>query len=157
VRKIKCIVLHIYSGNWLWIAFGGPLSVTVLVVDDDISIRTMVRRLLGARGYFVIDAVDGLDALDQIARAPAPVDLLVTDVSMPRMGGLPLATQLRLTLPELCVLFISGYAGGVMPLIQAFAPPSVFLEKPFAVDTLLASVDRLLERGEQEIPAPSSN
>jgi two-component system cell cycle sensor histidine kinase/response regulator CckA len=116
----------------------------VLVVDDDGAIRTMVRRVLGMRGYVVIDAADGLDALDQIARLAGPVDLLVTDVSMPRMGGLPLAEQLRVQLPVLCVLFISGYSGGVLPVIQAFAPPSAFLAKPFTVEALLASVDRLL-------------
>lgn len=132
---------------------GGFLSIMVLLVDDDAAVRKMVRRVLGARDYAIVDAADGVEALDRLESLGGGqlVDLLVTDVLMPRMGGLPLATQMRIRQPTIRVLFISGYSGGVLPLIQAFAQPAILLEKPFTVEELLASVDRLLAAGDPRL------
>ena len=132
---------------------GGFLSIMVLLVDDDAAVRKMVRRVLGARDYAIVDAADGVEALDRLESLGGGqlVDLLVTDVLMPRMGGLPLATQMRIRQPTIRVLFISGYSGGVLPLVQAFAQPAILLEKPFTVEELLASVDRLLAAGDPRL------
>lgn len=104
---------------------------TVLLVDDDPSARGLFGRVLAARGYAVIEACDGRDALARWEAAHAAgrrVDLLVTDVVMPGVGGRALASQLRLRQPALPVLYLSGFADGV---VHADVAPTGFLAKPF--------------------------
>ena len=120
----------------------GPLTGTVLVVDDEPAVRRTTRRLLERAGFAVLDAVDGEDAL-RISRAhPGPIDLLVTDVVMPRMAGPELARHLVRERPGTPVLFVSGYSED-----NAFPGASAdghFLHKPFTADALTEAVTRLL-------------
>jgi diguanylate cyclase (GGDEF)-like protein/PAS domain S-box-containing protein len=122
---------------------------TILVVDDDPAIRRMVRRMLEPRGFVVFEAHDGADALRQLAAHRAPVDLVLTDVEMPELGGRSLAHAVRISHgAERCpppVLFMSGVPmDGLLPLDLAGVGAPV-LSKPFSTEQLLERVRVALE------------
>ncbi|MEO7274116.1 MAG: response regulator [Vicinamibacterales bacterium] len=122
---------------------GGAES--VLLVDDDESVRSLGRRTLERYGYTVITTGSGDEAFQLAATRGAPFDLLVTDVMMPGMNGPALAEALRREHPNLKVLFISGYAD------ETVSHPSGgdgtrFLQKPFATADLVDAVRELLVR-----------
>jgi PAS domain S-box-containing protein len=116
---------------------------TVLVVEDEPLLRRTTRRILEADGYTVVDAADGVEALEHwAARALRPIDALVTDVVMPRLGGLALAERVRADDPALPMLLVSGYvadealAGGTLP------GGVIFLDKPFTGTALREALQR---------------
>lgn len=118
---------------------------TVLLVDDEPSARGLFGRILASRGYAVIEACDGREALVRWEAAHAAgrrVDLLVTDVVMPGVGGRALASQLRLRQPTLPVLYLSGFADGVVHDGRA---PTGFLAKPFTGAALADALAALRE------------
>jgi CheY-like chemotaxis protein len=86
-------------------------SETVLLVEDDASLRELIRECLESTGYTVIEARHGAEALGICERGPPPIDLVMTDVVMPGMSGRELADRLRLSRPEIRVLYMSGYTG----------------------------------------------
>jgi PAS domain S-box-containing protein len=106
-------------------------SETILVVEDEEPVRRMARRALERCGYRILEARDGVEALAIARRNQGGLDLVLTDLVMPRMGGVELVDQLREEWPKLRALFMSGYAhgagwsGGVLPAGAAL------LEKPF--------------------------
>jgi CheY-like chemotaxis protein len=112
---------------------------TLLVVEDEPAVRAVCRRILEARGYTVLLAANGAEALD-LARG-RDVDLLVTDLVMPCVGGSELAATLRAERPSLPAIFMSGYAGeaGTLP---ADVP---LLRKPFTPDALARAVRAALD------------
>ena len=113
---------------------------TILVVEDEAGIRGLIRRILGRQNYEVIEASNGRQALEIARQHPGVIDMLLTDVVMPEMGGFDLATQLLQERPGTKVLFISGYTGlsGFDP--SQLPPGSGFLQKPFTLNALLAKV-----------------
>ncbi len=113
----------------------------VLLTEDDPLVRTLVVRSLRRLGYTVLEAADGEQAM-RIASTGTRIDLLATDVVMPRMGGVELASRMRALLPELRVLFLSGYANENAPL--ASGPGTAFLQKPFTAEGLSRKVRELL-------------
>jgi len=115
----------------------------LLVVDDDASVRSIACELLKESGYMVLEAQDGLAALD-ILQSDIPLDLLVTDVGLPGgMNGRQLANAARAVRPGLKVLFITGYAEqAVMGNVQLDAGMQI-LTKPFALDVLAKRVKQL--------------
>jgi CheY-like chemotaxis protein len=122
-------------------ASGG--SERVLVVEDDAGVRRLLVRTLESGGYRVTAAADGMEALERIAGAEAEVDLLVSDVVMPKLSGLELARRLRERNPQLRVLLISGFPDRV----EDDASPSFadgFLQKPFAPRAILEKVREVL-------------
>ena len=111
-------------------------SETILIVEDDASVRRITTRLLERRGYQVIAAADGPQALQLCERPSPPIDLLITDVVMPGMGGTAVAEALRAKIPGLKVIFISGYNDD-MVLRHGIEHEKVpFLQKPFTADAL---------------------
>jgi two-component system cell cycle sensor histidine kinase/response regulator CckA len=117
---------------------------TVLVVEDDNHVRQLIFRVLAAQGYNVLQASSGEQALEISAAAKAAIDLLVTDIVMPRMKGTELAERMQLERPSLAVLYISGYADGAI-LPRGSLPSDIkFLPKPFAVEDLVRKVRDLL-------------
>ncbi len=82
---------------------------TILIADDEATVRIYVRNILRGEGFQILEAVDGLDALQQIRDRHAPVDLLLTDIRMPRMDGIALANSVSQSYPNTAVLYISGY------------------------------------------------
>ncbi len=128
---------------------------TVLLVEDEEMIREIAREFLAEAGYVVLEAVDGQAALDRMRLSPRAVDLLLTDVVMPRLGGVRLAEELRKGAPGLPVVFMSGYAREQPTGVTgggAGAPPSSFLAKPFSREQLLAAVADVLRRARKVAP-----
>ena len=124
------------------VASGG----TVLVVEDEPLVRRMVCDGLRAHGYRVIEAEDGEDAVDRARRLDTPLDLLLTDVVMPGLGGREVREAVSAHHPEAAVLFMSGYAEGPHPGAGADgSAPAGFLAKPFTVRRLAAEVARMLD------------
>jgi PAS domain S-box-containing protein len=118
----------------------------VLVVEDEEAVRTMIGRLLESEGYQVLAAEDGEWALELIEHRSGPVDLVITDVAMPRMNGRELAVRLKASWPSLPVLFISGYTDDEMVRRGFIEPNSPFLSKPFTPEVLAAKVRLLLDQ-----------
>jgi CheY-like chemotaxis protein len=114
---------------------------TLLFVEDDDLVRHLLVTELARPGYRVIEASNGEEALKAAAEHTGPIHLLITDVVMPKMGGVDLARRFKLCRPEAPVLFISGYNEAL-----ADGDPSVnLLLKPFTHDALMSSVRRLLD------------
>ncbi len=118
---------------------------TILVVEDETAVRNIICRSLRGRGYHVLEAKNGEDALLVAEKHNAPIHLVITDVVMPEMGGTELFQHLRRWYPTMRILFISGYAKGSIP-DEALAPGagSGFLPKPFTLDQLAAEVRRII-------------
>lgn len=119
---------------------------TILVAEDDPRVREVVLKVLRMRGYKVIETFDGVHALDGvIADTDHQIDLVVTDLVMPKLGGRELAAELARLRPRLPVLCISGYtdeAAGVDPYFNTDLP---FLQKPFTPEQLLQKVREVIE------------
>jgi CheY-like chemotaxis protein len=118
---------------------------TVLVVDDERAVRLVVARALRRAGYAVLEAGDGRDALAVFERHPGPIDLLVTDVVMPHLGGGELAGRLTATDPGLRVLFVSGYTDDEVVRRGVFHDGVHFLAKPLSAATLIQKVREVLD------------
>ena len=113
---------------------------TILVVDDDAGILAVAEDMLRSMGYTVISTVDPRVAL-RFARFPGPIDLLLTDVVMPLMGGGPLAQEFRKIRPKAKVLFMSAYnVESVEAYRVELAPGEPFVKKPFTMDELQRAV-----------------
>jgi CheY-like chemotaxis protein len=125
---------------------GARGSGTVLVVEDEEGIRRLTLTVLAARGYEVLTAADGIEALDIAASRSGAIDLLVTDVVMPRMNGAELAARMTSLRPGIRVLFISGYAEAALAHQGRLEPGVDLLQKPFDPATLAERVRRALER-----------
>jgi len=117
---------------------------TVLVVEDEDAVRRITCRVLERLGYTVVAAADGDEALAIVARGGPVIDLLVTDLLMPRMNGRELAGQLAATFPALRVLFVSGYTDEAIGQHGMLRPGTGFLQKPFSIESLGEAVKRVL-------------
>ena len=115
---------------------------TILLVEDESAVRTAARRMLERRGYTVLEARHGADALMVWRDRRTAINAVVTDLRMPEMGGRDLIAQLRAERPELPVVYVSGYSEQSVP--DANSPRTAFLDKPFTMDALLAAVERVL-------------
>jgi two-component system, cell cycle sensor histidine kinase and response regulator CckA len=113
-------------------------GLTILVADDEPGIRTHVGEVLQRLGYRVLEAADGVEALELAARHAGPIHLLLTDISMPRLDGRELDRRLSHQRPETRTLFMSGSAGA------ALHPGAAFLPKPFALPSLVRKVSEVL-------------
>jgi CheY-like chemotaxis protein len=118
---------------------------TILVVEDDLAVQALARRLLERQGYSVIVAHDGAGALQQVAEHSGEIALVITDVVMPNMSGGELAACLAETHPELAVLFISGYTDDVVVLRGLLDASAAFLQKPFTAASLARAVRDTLD------------
>ena len=115
-------------------------SGTVLVVEDEEAVRVLAKRVLAARGYQVLDARSASEALALTDEGRRRIDLLVTDVVMPGMGGPALAERLVAAQPGLRVLYISGYAEEAIRRQGSLPAGGALLEKPFTADQLARRV-----------------
>lgn len=116
---------------------------TILIAEDDTSVRELVRDELRKLGYRVLEAKDGLDACLIATQHMGSLQLLLTDVVMPGMSGKELAQHLRVIKPELKLLFISGYTDDVG--LGAGDPLSAYLQKPFTPEAAATAVRQLLD------------
>jgi two-component system cell cycle sensor histidine kinase/response regulator CckA len=119
---------------------------TVLVVDDEAAMRALTRRMLEGEGYQVYEAADGVEALATLAQG-WPVDVIVTDIRMPRMDGRELASRLTTHSPRIPIAFMSGYDVYLGP-VDLEGP---VLAKPFRSEELTTLVGQLLARQAQSV------
>ncbi|MGP9821778.1 cell cycle histidine kinase CckA [Salinarimonas sp. NSM] len=118
----------------------------VLLVEDEDPVRAVNSRALKARGYTVLEAASGVEALEAIAGSEAPVDLVVSDVVMPEMDGPSLLRELRKTHPDLKVVFVSGYAEDAFKKNLPEGEDFAFLPKPFTLKQLVETVKETMGR-----------
>jgi two-component system, cell cycle sensor histidine kinase and response regulator CckA len=119
---------------------------TVLVVEDSQSLRDLIHELLTERGYRVLTVTQGEEALALIREGKHPVDLVLTDLVMPKLGGADLVKRLREIHPDLRVVYMSGYTDGAISRQGVLDEGTILLEKPFAADKLARTVRRALDR-----------
>lgn len=124
---------------------------TILVVDDEPEIRDLVREVLSAQSYRILEAGNAEEALRVAESHGGPIDLLLTDVVMPGVHGHQLAARLLTRRPELKVLYMSGFAlvqaqHGVLEVEAGLEPGSPILPKPFTAEALAKKVSELLSR-----------
>jgi two-component system cell cycle sensor histidine kinase/response regulator CckA len=126
---------------------------SVLIVDDEESVRNFVERVLREGGYATTTASDGPEALE-IAAKLEPLDVLVTDLMMPQMTGDELARRLRLTQPSVKVLYLTGFSDRLFKEKATLWQDEAFLDKPCSVKGLLQAVS-LLSFGRFDAPHES--
>jgi PAS domain S-box-containing protein len=120
-------------------------SETLLLVEDEASVRELLRELLESAGYKVLEASRPTEAIELAQSHPDPIDVLITDVVMPEMTGPDLARRLVDMRPGLRMLFLSGYTEGVVVDKGLLRDGAHFLQKPFTSDALEAKVREVLE------------
>jgi PAS domain S-box-containing protein len=118
---------------------------TLLLVEDEDALRRAAAEFLGLRGYSVLEARDGLDALSVAKLHGSTIHLAVTDVVMPHLSGGQLATELSVLRPETKVLFVSGYAGQTVVDHKVVDVENNFLQKPFTLKQLASKVRTVLD------------
>ena len=123
-------------------ALGG--TETVLLVEDEESVRQLVRETLAAKGYRVMEAANGETGVAAAAQHDGKIDLVITDVVMPGMGGRELVKQLAQTRPETKVLYLSGYTEDAIVNEGTMESGAAFLQKPFTLQSLARKVREVL-------------
>ena len=126
---------------------------TVLVVEDDESLRTLTRIILEEAGYTVLEANSGPQAIETAQRRSAPIHLLLTDVVMPGMNGPKVAEELAQRHPEAKVLYMSGYTGFTAADRGLLDAKVSLIQKPFSADSLLRKVREVLEARTETKPS----
>jgi DNA-binding response OmpR family regulator len=119
---------------------------TVLVVEDEPSIRSLACEMLQAHGYGTLDAASAEEALGLAVRHEGPIHLLLTDVVMPGISGAALAERFNTVRPGARVLLMSGYAGDDLAR-RGVAEDADIIPKPFTADLLVRRVREVLDRG----------
>jgi PAS domain S-box-containing protein len=123
---------------------------TVLLAEDEVQVRDFAARVLRELGYTVIEARNGREAITAASEAGQKIDILLTDVIMPEMGGKSLSDWIRGRIPGVKVLFISGYTEGAISNLGELNPGVAFLQKPFTPGELARKVRELLNAPVQE-------
>jgi two-component system cell cycle sensor histidine kinase/response regulator CckA len=123
-------------------------SGTLLVVEDEDSLRRVLVKILEKQGYEVLQASNGADAVQKALAYPGAIDLLLTDVMMPHINGKELADQLKRNRPNLKVIFISGYSDEVLAQQGGLDSSIHLIQKPFELDFLAGQIRTILD----EIP-----
>ncbi len=119
---------------------------TILLVEDDQALRKLAGTLLDKYGYTVIEAIDGDDALARFNAYKKRIDLLITDVVIPKRSGIEVFETIRMLHPEIKVLFLSGYSKDIIQKKGILDTGANFLQKPVSPNTLLAKVREILNR-----------
>jgi PAS domain S-box-containing protein len=122
---------------------------TLLLVEDEDLVRSFLKQLLEACGYKVIATADGTSALELCRNTTEQIDLLITDVVMPQMGGRQLAEKLVEFLPQLPVLFVSGYTDDALVRESVLDADVNFIQKPFTLESVSRKVRELLDSSKQ--------
>jgi PAS domain S-box-containing protein len=126
------------------IAPSSPLNGTVLVVEDEPVVRSLITEVLSELGYHVLEAEDGPTGL-AILQSDSKIDLLVTDIGLPGLNGRQVADGARVVRPDLKVLLMTGYAEVAAAATGFLTPGMALMTKPFEMDMLTARIKKLLE------------
>ena len=119
---------------------------TILLVEDEEGLRSLNARGLRSRGYTVLEAANGVEALEVLAERGSPVDLVVSDVVMPEMDGPTMLKEMRATNPALKVIFVSGYAEDAFEKSLPEGEQFNFVPKPFTLAQLVAAVKETIAK-----------
>jgi CheY-like chemotaxis protein len=141
-------------------AADGDANETILLVEDETAVRGLAFRVLTAAGFHVLVAANGLEALETLTGGSLRVDLVVTDLVMPGMGGRVLRERLSEVYPGLPVVFMSGYAADEALGRGWVEPGDPLLQKPFTADDLVRAVRGAIDSrrsGQHLSPAVSSD
>ena len=128
-------------------------SECILVVEDEDTVRSLMRETLALLGYTVIEATDGVEALQAFEKNRDRIKMVVTDMVMPKLGGLELIHKLQKQREELKVLLLSGYTDRIADIERSKVP---FLDKPFTPDLLAARIRQVLSNAESATAKSSS-
>jgi CheY-like chemotaxis protein len=118
---------------------------TILLVEDDEGVRGLALRCLKKQGYQVLTATDGKDALQVVKSHPGPLDLVLTDVVMPKLGGPEMVRQLKADSPDLKVLYMSGYTDDAVVRHGLIEAEVAFIQKPYTPQELSQKVRQILD------------
>jgi PAS domain S-box-containing protein len=118
---------------------------TILLVEDEQSVRTLTRSLLEEGGYTVLEASNGMHALELAGRHSGPIHLLLTDMVMPGMNGRVLAQKMTEARPKMRAIYISGYTGSLSGHEELFDAGATLIQKPFSRSTLLRKLREVLD------------
>jgi CheY-like chemotaxis protein len=116
------------------------IAETILLVEDEAALRSLAKKVLSQRGYRVLEASDGAIALRIAASHVGEIDLVLTDVEMPNLGGRGMVEELRELSPDIRVLFMSGYQKDEIFADKKIAGHTAYLQKPFTGETLCTEV-----------------
>jgi CheY-like chemotaxis protein len=120
-------------------------SETILLVEDEEIVRSLSRQFLEECGYKVIEALNGIEALEVFEKSDVPIDLVLSDVVMPKMGGRELSEKLLVAAPDLPILLASGYTGDELEDDGLSRANVDFIQKPFSLDGIARKVRDLLD------------
>jgi len=130
---------------------------TILLVEDEKMVRTLAHTILKRNGYQVLEAENGDDALRVVeGRNGRPIDLMLTDLIMPRMNGKELSEHLKPLCPDMRVIFMSGYTDEAVSEHGMLAPGVEYIQKPFPPDALVKKVRFVLDRPRHRQSAPKA-
>jgi CheY-like chemotaxis protein len=121
-------------------------SATILLAEDEPKVRELLRLALARAGHVVLSAENGRVALELARSHDGPIDVLVTDVVMPFLGGQDLASRMRVDRPDLAVLYVSGYSSDGQRLAGTRSLETAYLQKPFTSAQLIERVGALITR-----------
>lgn len=120
-------------------------SETILMVEDETAVRTLASRILNDRGYKVLDAADGMEALHLSGEYCSEIHMIVTDVVMPGLSGTRLVSRLKSERPRIKALYVSGYTDNAVVHHGILDSNVAFLQKPFTVENLTRKVGEVLD------------
>lgn len=132
-----------------------PMLGTILLVEDEVGMRELLKEYLETRGYTVLTAANGLEALQASKHYQGSIDLLITDVIMPQMNGPSLARSVQEQRPEVKVLYMSGYTGDRLREAEVSDSEIAFIQKPFLLEDLSDKIRIVLGRNVTIRPVPS--
>src|SRR5271163_4476952 len=117
---------------------------TILIVEDQPGLRALTEEILSSAGYSILAASDGADALRIAEEYSGPIQLLLTDVTLPKIGGIETAARLHALRPDMKVLFMSGHARGAMTGSGTLDPRANFIQKPWSPQGLCEEIRKIL-------------
>jgi CheY-like chemotaxis protein len=124
---------------------------TILVAEDNIQVREIVTTTLRDFGYHVVEAFDGVDAVQKFGEEQGRIDLLLLDVIMPRKNGKDTYLEIRRTKPEIKAIFMSGYTGDVLSRKGISRVGIPMISKPIAIERLLKEVRDVLDKSPSQL------
>jgi nitrogen-specific signal transduction histidine kinase/ActR/RegA family two-component response regulator len=132
-------------------------SETILLVEDALRVRAVVREILEMNGYNVLEARHGAEAIEISERHRGPIHLMVTDVVMPQMSGRELAQRLQPVRPDMRVLYMSGYTDDAIVRHGVLGAGMAFLSKPFTPDALALKIREVLDTATRSVEPPAAD
>ena len=119
--------------------------ITVLLVEDEDSVRAVTRRILERDGFRVVEARSGVEGMAAARSSALPIDLLITDVQLPDIGGGEVAREIVKVQPQIRVLYLSGYSDEMLIEQGITSGPANFIQKPFTSEILRERIRNLLK------------